>query len=78
VCRKLPARIPHACPTSQSWAKGALPFNAGKLCFYAGGMIPFARTKAERDAAGEPRPWLEDCYGDHAGYIAAVPRRWRK
>ena len=59
-------------------ADGALPFNAGKLCFYAGGMIPFARTKAERDAAGEPRPWLEDCYGDHAGYIAAVPRRWRK
>jgi hypothetical protein len=35
-------------------------------------MIPFARTKAEREAAGDPRPSLEERYGDHAGYIAAV------
>jgi len=56
----------------------ALPFNAGKLCFYAGGMIPFARTKAERDAAGDPRPSLEERYGDHAGYVVAVRKAVEK
>ena len=53
-------------------AGGARPFHAGKLCNYAGGMIPFARTKAEREAAGDPRPSLEERYGDHAGFVAAV------
>lgn len=52
----------------------ARPFHAGQLCFYAGGMVPFARTKAEREAANDPRPSLEERYGDHAGYVEAVRR----
>ena len=48
------------------------PFHKGKLCTYAGGMIPFAKTKAERAASGDPRLSLEERYGDHAGYVAAV------
>jgi hypothetical protein len=35
-------------------------------------MIPFAKTKAERTANEDPRPALEERYGDHAGYVAAV------
>ena len=39
---------------------------------HAGGMVPFARTKAERDASHDPRPSLEERYRDHAGYVDAV------
>jgi hypothetical protein len=37
-----------------------------------GSFIAFARTKAEREAAGDPRPSLAERYGDHAGYIAQI------
>jgi hypothetical protein len=37
-----------------------------------GGFIPFARTKAERTASGDPRLSLEERYKDHAGYVEAV------
>jgi len=50
------------------------PFHGGQVCDYVGGMIPFARTKAERDAAGDPRLSLEERYTDHAGYVEAVRR----
>jgi len=48
------------------------PFHQGKLCYYAGGMIPFAKTRAEREAAGDPRLSLEERYQDHTGYVAAA------
>jgi hypothetical protein len=48
------------------------PFHAGQVCNYIGGMVPFAKTKAQRLAAGDPRPSLEERYGTHAGYVAAV------
>jgi hypothetical protein len=47
-------------------------FHKGKICNYAGGMIPFAKTQAERVASGDPRLSLVERYGDHAGYVAAV------
>jgi hypothetical protein len=53
-------------------AGGARPFHQGQICNYAGGMIPFARTTAQRIAAGDPRPSLQERYGSHAGYVAAV------
>ncbi|MGB5081699.1 MAG: alpha/beta hydrolase domain-containing protein [Burkholderiales bacterium] len=53
-------------------AGGARPFHQGQICDYVGGMIPFAKTKAERLANGDPRLSLEERYGDHAGYVAAV------
>ena len=34
--------------------------------------MPFARTRAEREAKGDPRPSLEERYPSHAAYIAAV------
>ena len=37
-------------------------------------MIPFAKTKAEREATGDPRLSLEERYKDHAGYVDAVQR----
>lgn len=49
------------------------PFK-GLLCgdVPTGGFIPFAKTKAERTASGDPRPSLEERYGSHAGYVQAV------
>jgi hypothetical protein len=53
-------------------AGGARPFHQGQICNYVGGMIPFAKTKAERTASNDPRLSLEERYSDHAGYVAAV------
>jgi hypothetical protein len=44
------------------------------LCTLSGSYIPFASTRAERVATGDPRPSLEERYGTHAGYVAAVRR----
>jgi hypothetical protein len=53
-------------------AGGARPFHEGQICNYVGGMVPFAKTKADRLAANDPRLSLEERYTDHAGYVAAV------
>jgi hypothetical protein len=53
-------------------AGGARPFHQGQICNYVGGMIPFAKTLAERQASGDPRLSLEERYGTHAGYVAAA------
>jgi len=53
-------------------AGGARPFHQGQICNYVGGMIPFARSAAERKATGDPRLSLEERYRSHEGYVAAV------
>ncbi len=58
--------------TYLGWNVTAAGFHKGQLCNYAGGMVPFAKTKAERIASEDPRPSLEERYGDHAGYVRAV------
>lgn len=55
-------------------AGGARPFHQGQICNYVGGMLPFARTRAERLQQQDPRLSLEERYGDHAGYVAAVQK----
>ena len=44
----------------------------GKGCGFEAGFIPFARTKAERLANGDPRLSLEERYRDHAGFVARI------
>ena len=48
----------------------------GQLCHNNGtgvaGFIPFAVTKTERLAGGDPRPSLEERYETHDGYVSAV------
>jgi hypothetical protein len=60
--------------TYVGWNVTAAGFHKGQLCNYVGGMIPFARTKAERMATGDPRLSLAERYKDHAGYVAAVSK----
>ena len=50
------------------------PFHAGQVCNYVGGMVPFAKTKAQRLANGDPRLSLEERYKTHDGYVAAVKK----
>jgi hypothetical protein len=49
-------------------------FHKGQICYYAGGMIPFARNAEERLASRDPRPSLQERYGSHEGYVAAVKK----
>ena len=64
--------------TYTGWNVTTSGLYAGQLCgssFGAspiGGFIPFARTKAERTASGDPRLSLEERYHDHDGYVRAV------
>ena len=47
---------------------------AEQLLVFAGGTIPFARTRREREAAGDPRPSLEERYASRDEYLQAVRR----
>ena len=60
--------------TFTGWNLYADPFPAGALCDREGSQIPFARTRAQRDAAGDPRLSLEERYQDAGAYVAAVTR----
>jgi hypothetical protein len=44
----------------------------GELADRDGSLIPFARTRAEREAARDPRPSLEERYGSRETYVAKV------
>jgi hypothetical protein len=44
------------------------------MCTLSGSYIPFATTKAERLAAGDPRLSLQERYKDHKGYVKAVEK----
>ena len=58
--------------TYLGWNVVADGFHKGKLCNYAGGMISFAESRAERLASGDPRLSLEERYRTHDGYVEAV------
>ena len=60
--------------TYLGWNITAGGFHAGQICNYTGGVLPFARNAAEREAKGDPRPSLQERYRDHDGYVAAVQR----
>ena len=58
--------------TLTGWNTRTAEFTDGDLCDLNGMMIPLHRTKAERLAAGDPRPSLEELYGTHQGYVDRV------
>ncbi len=60
--------------TYLGWNVTAAGFFAGHGCGFAGGYLPFARTAAERQAAGDPRPSVEERYGTLEGYVCVVRR----
>jgi Alpha/beta hydrolase domain len=60
--------------TYLGWNVTAGGFHKEQICNYVGGMIPFARTEAERQANKDPRPSLQARYGNHDGYVTAVQK----
>jgi hypothetical protein len=58
--------------TYLGWNITSSGFHAGQVCNYTGGMVPFAHTRAERLANGDPRLSLEERYGSHTGYVSKV------
>lgn len=68
------ASVLHQVPlgTYTGWNTVAGGFYKGQIRTNAGGFIPFARSKAERLASGDPRPSLEERYGTHDNYVAKV------
>ncbi len=60
--------------TTSGWGLRASAFGGPDGCESSGQWIPFAATKAERVATGDPRKSLEERYGNHDGYVEGVTR----
>ncbi len=60
--------------TYTDWNVTASGWNRGAGCGLNGGYIPFARSKAEREAKHDPRPSIEERYGTHEHYVELVKR----
>jgi hypothetical protein len=58
--------------THTGWNLYQAPFPEGELCDRDGTYVPFAASRAEREAKNDPRPSLEERYGDHAAYVRRV------
>jgi hypothetical protein len=58
--------------TWTAWNLRAPGHRADNLCSLSGSFFPFATTKAQRQASGDPRLSLEERYRDHAGFVQAV------
>jgi hypothetical protein len=62
--------VPRA--TYTGWNPRAAGYGPAALYPLNGAAVPFAATKAEREAAGDPRPSIAERYADNAAYVAAV------
>ncbi|MVM32211.1 hypothetical protein GO755_19340 [Spirosoma sp. HMF4905] len=60
--------------TYTGWSLRRAGYGEGDLNSLNGMFIPFKTTKAERLAAGDPRLSLEERYGTHEAYVAAVQK----
>jgi hypothetical protein len=58
--------------THTGWNLYKAPYPEGELCDREGSYVPFTKTKAERLANGDPRPSLEERYGNHEAYVQRV------
>ena len=58
--------------TYLGWNVRKAGFSEGDSCDLTGSVVPFFRTLAERQAANDPRPSLQERYPTHANYVARV------
>jgi len=58
--------------TYLGWNVRKAGFSEGDSCDLTGAIVPFFRTLAERLAANDPRPSLQERYPTHADYVAKV------
>jgi hypothetical protein len=59
--------------TAMGWSvRSEFGGGTGELCYLDGAFIPFAKTKAAREATKDPRPSLAERYRDNADYSERV------
>jgi hypothetical protein len=49
-------------------------FNKGQICGFSGAYWPFAKTAADRGRTNDPRPSIQERYGNLEGYVCVVRR----
>jgi hypothetical protein len=72
--RSVALQVPLA--THTGWNQRREGFMENEFCNLQGSYIPFAKTAAERGS--DPRPSLQERYGNQAGYVAKVEEAARK
>ena len=60
--------------TYNGWSLRKAGYAEGEQWWNTGSFVPFARTRAEREASGDPCPSIEERYPSHEAYVAAVAR----
>jgi hypothetical protein len=60
--------------TYNGWSLRRPGYAEGDQFWNTGSFVPFARTRAEREASGDPRPSIEERYAGHEAYVQAVQR----
>jgi hypothetical protein len=58
--------------TYTGWNLYKAPFPEGEMCDRDGSYLAFAKTRAEREAAGDPRLSVEERYSSQANYVGRV------
>ncbi len=64
--------------TYLGWNLRRKGFAEGELCTITGSFIPFARTRAERQASGDPRLSIEERYPTREAYVGKVEQAVRR
>lgn len=74
------ASVQHQVPlgTYLGWNVTKAGYYKGRGCGFQGGFIPFAKTKQDRMASGDPRLSLEERYGSHEAYVRKVRQTARR
>jgi hypothetical protein len=73
-----PMEVAAPIATITGWNVRAPGHRDPDLCALSGSFIPLPKTKVERQARRDPRPSLEERYGDAAGFVKAVEAATRK
>ncbi len=75
----LPAEVAVPLGTYTGWNLRRKEFGAdGSLASLLGSYIPFAKTRAERQKSGDPRPSLEERYGGFDAYRKRFADNYRR
>jgi hypothetical protein len=64
--------------THTGWALRRAPFAENEDCALTGQFIPFAKTRAERLASGDPRLSIQERYRGHRDYVRRIEHAVRK
>ncbi len=65
-----PIAVPTA--TYTGWNLYKAPYPEGEFCDREGSYLPFAASRVEREASGDPRPSLEERYRSPSAYVKQV------